>query len=167
MNSNQIKKVPLLPTPGLVLPPTTAAALQPPQVVNPVLGSQGTITVPLAAAVQNSQGTITVPLASALQGRRIEITIIESRTDFKENKTAPPYHIYITYPQYIRLTSSNSGISGTPTVRHSTSTNSTNPADRPTTADSIEFRKQCSQQVHPTARPTPTTAAPTEVTRGW
>ncbi|XP_055318202.1 poly(U)-binding-splicing factor half pint isoform X3 [Sitodiplosis mosellana] len=62
------KKVPLLPTPGIVLP-TTATPLQPPQIVNPVaLGSQGTITVPLASAVQSSQGTITVPLASALQG---------------------------------------------------------------------------------------------------
>lgn len=37
------KKVPLLPTPGIVLP---TATIQPPQVVNPVLGSQGTITVP-------------------------------------------------------------------------------------------------------------------------
>lgn len=53
------KKVPLLPTPGIVLP-TTTTPLQPPQIVNPVLGSQGTITVPLASAVQNSQGTITV-----------------------------------------------------------------------------------------------------------
>ncbi|XP_031640950.1 poly(U)-binding-splicing factor half pint isoform X2 [Contarinia nasturtii] len=61
------KKVPLLPTPGIVLP-TTTTPLQPPQIVNPVLGSQGTITVPLASAVQSSQGTITVPLASALQG---------------------------------------------------------------------------------------------------
>lgn len=52
------KKVPLLPTPGIVLPTTTP--LQPPQIVNPVLGSQGTITVPLASAVQSSQGTITV-----------------------------------------------------------------------------------------------------------
>lgn len=51
------KKVPLLPTPGIVLPPTP---LQPPQIVNPVLGSQGTITVPLASAIQSSQGTITV-----------------------------------------------------------------------------------------------------------
>lgn len=40
------KKVPLLPTPGIVLP-TATAPLQPPQIVNPVLGSQGTITVPL------------------------------------------------------------------------------------------------------------------------
>lgn len=55
------KKVPLLPTPGIVLP-TTTTTLQPPQIVNPVLGSQGTITVPLAQAVQNSQGTITVSL---------------------------------------------------------------------------------------------------------
>lgn len=53
------KKVPLLPTPGIVLP-TTATPLQPPQIVNPVLGSQGTITVPLASAVQSSPGTITV-----------------------------------------------------------------------------------------------------------
>lgn len=53
------KKVPLLPTPGIVLP-TTTTPLQPPQIVNPVLGSQGTITVPLASAVQSSQGTITV-----------------------------------------------------------------------------------------------------------
>lgn len=53
------KKVPLLPTPGIVMP-TTTTPLQPPQIVNPVLGSQGTITVPLASAVQNSQGTITV-----------------------------------------------------------------------------------------------------------
>lgn len=51
------KKVPLLPTPGIMLPTTP---LQPPQIVNPVLGSQGTITVPLASAVQSSQGTITV-----------------------------------------------------------------------------------------------------------
>lgn len=51
------KKIPLLPTPGILLPTTP---LQPPQIVNPVLGSQGTITVPLASAVQSSQGTITV-----------------------------------------------------------------------------------------------------------
>lgn len=45
------KKVPLLPTPGIVLP-TTTATLQPPQIVShPVLGSQGTtITVPIANA---------------------------------------------------------------------------------------------------------------------
>lgn len=56
------KKVPLLPTPGIVLP-TATTPLQPPQIVNPVLGSQGTITVPLASAVQNSQGTITVSVS--------------------------------------------------------------------------------------------------------
>lgn len=41
------KKVPLLPTPGLVLP---TATIQPPQIVNPVLGSQGTISVPITHA---------------------------------------------------------------------------------------------------------------------
>lgn len=47
---NVQKKVPLLPTPGIVLP-TTTAQLQPPQIVShPVLGSQGTITVPLGSA---------------------------------------------------------------------------------------------------------------------
>lgn len=47
---NLPKKVPLLPTPGIVLP-TTTTQLQPPQIVShPVLGSQGTITLPLASA---------------------------------------------------------------------------------------------------------------------
>lgn len=54
---NVPKKVPLLPTPGIVLPMTTAQ-LQPPQIVShPVLGSQGTITVPLASA----QNFLTTP----------------------------------------------------------------------------------------------------------
>lgn len=60
------KKVPLLPTPGILLP-TVTTPLQPPQIVNPVLGSQGTITVPLASAVQSSQGTITVSLIAFLR----------------------------------------------------------------------------------------------------
>lgn len=54
---NVPKKVPLLPTPGIVLP-TTTVQLQPPQIVShPVLGSQGTITVPLT----NAQNFLTTP----------------------------------------------------------------------------------------------------------
>lgn len=58
------KKVPLLPTPGIVLP-TTTTPLQPPQIVNPVLGSQGTITVPIASAVQTIQQHTTPSVLSA------------------------------------------------------------------------------------------------------
>lgn len=63
------KKVPLLPTPGIVLPAT--APLQPPQIVNPVLGSQGTITVPLSLTTQSIHhtvpATITLPAQTVVQ----------------------------------------------------------------------------------------------------
>lgn len=63
------KKVPLLPTPGMVVP---TSPLQPPQIVNPVLGSQGKITVPLTTPqshINNSPQltTLTSPTAIPVQ----------------------------------------------------------------------------------------------------
>lgn len=63
------KKVPLLPTPGIVVP---TPPLQPPQIVNPVLGSLGKITVPLTTnppQLNNSPQltTLTAPAAIPVQ----------------------------------------------------------------------------------------------------
>lgn len=76
------KKVPLLPTPGIVLP-TTTTPLQPPQIVNPVLGSQGTITVPIANAVQALHVTplsATLPQQTALSAQAQPKVFAEQKT---------------------------------------------------------------------------------------